>query len=204
MIIPKNEFPNYVEKQRELDAKIYEKQELKLLSLERIDSAYRVEVAETVNELKGDFKYWSNKSPEWHKFLEEYIDATHFMLSYVYHFADKFSKRLNYVEGENRIEHMFRKIEKLFGNLENTRVMVIDQNEFTLLTESMENYSLKLPFELEAWELATLAIKTDSLLESFFYLTELAKRLGITADHVRTVYENKLTENHRRSDSGVY
>ncbi len=204
MIIPKNEFPTYIEKQRELDTKIYEKQGLGLVSLERIDSAYRVEVAEAVNELKGNFKYWSNKSPEWHKFVEEYIDATHFMLSYVYHFADKFSRHFKYVEGENRIEHMFQKIEKLHKKLEDTRVMVIDQNEFTPFMEHEDDFSSKLPFELEDWELAILAIKTDSLLESFFYLTTLAKRLGITADHVRTVFNEKYAENHRRSDSGVY
>lgn len=204
MIIPKNEFPTYIEKQRVLDTKIYEKQGLELVSLERIDSAYRVEVAEAVNELKGNFKYWSNKPPEWHNFVEEYIDATHFMLSYVYHFADKFSKHFHYVEGETRIEHMFHKIEKAYEKLEKMPVMVIDQNEFTLIMHGEGEYSSKLLFELEDWELSVLAIKTDSLLESFFYLTELAKRLGITADHVRTVFNKKYEENHRRSDSGVY
>lgn len=204
MIIAKNEFPTYIEKQRVLDTKIYEKQGLELVSLERIDSAYRVEVAEAVNELKGNFKYWSNKPPEWHKFVEEYIDAMHFMLSYVYHFADKFSRRFRYVEGETRIEHMFHKIEEMYKELENTPVMVIDQNDFTFEVAAKEDYSKKLLFELEDWELSVLAIKTDSLIESFFYLTELAKRLGITAEHVRTVFDKKYEENHRRSDSGVY
>ena len=92
------------EKQAVLDAKIKEKQGIEKLSLYRIELAYRIEAAECVNEMKGDVKYWSKKKKDHEKFLEELVDALHFVLSFANHAYDK--KRIA-LESYGRISKYF-------------------------------------------------------------------------------------------------
>ena len=48
--------------------------------IERI-IALQVEFNELLGELPFLFKYWSNKTTDWDKALEEYVDGLHFLLS---------------------------------------------------------------------------------------------------------------------------
>jgi dimeric dUTPase (all-alpha-NTP-PPase superfamily) len=191
-MITQPQFKQMVELQRELDAKIYEKQGIEAPPLTRIKANYLVEVGETVNELKGDFKYWSKKSPERQKFVEEFIDAIHFMLSHVYHYADQSHESFDYREGEDRIDYMYRELSKSWLHVITAKVTFDNPRE--LLSAD----------EMETWQLAYQALTVKSILDSYNYLTLIAKRLGLTEDELQHEYKRKLEINHGRSDSGVY
>ena len=191
-MISKTNFREMVELQRELDAKIYKQQGIEAPPLTRIQANYLVEVGEAVNELKGDFKYWSKKSPERQKFIEEFIDAIHFLLSHTYHYADQNFYNFEYEEGENRIDYMFRKLSHSWLDVLQKRI-TFDDPGYLLCVD-----------EMETWQLAYQALTVKSILDSFNYLTLIAKRLGLTEDELQEEYKRKLAINHGRSDSGVY
>lgn len=79
-MISKQNWETLMDRQRKLDADIMQKQGLTFVPVWKRVMAYKIEVAEAVNELKGDIKYWSVKPPEKELFLEEVIDVLHFVL----------------------------------------------------------------------------------------------------------------------------
>ena len=87
MILSEQTFMDLAGKQAVLDSKIKEAKCISYLPIERIEVAYRIEVAECVNEMKGDVKYWSGKPMNREAFIEEFVDALHFFLSYVNHLS---------------------------------------------------------------------------------------------------------------------
>ena len=76
------QFEKYIEMQRKLDLYIEERHPKGDASrLAEKTLALIVEVAEMVNELPGEFKYWSTKQNNMEKALGEYVDVFHFLLS---------------------------------------------------------------------------------------------------------------------------
>lgn len=177
MILSEQTFIELADKQEVLDAKIKAAKGITELPLERIELAYRVEAAECVNEMKGDMKYWSDKPIRGKKFLEEFVDALHFFLSFVNHqlkqdieYGDKATlpgryKRFAYIEA---------KMEERYGG----------QNQ--------------------VWGYAHLALMRSDIYESFALLSILAEEYGFTEQHVIDAYNEKNAVNEQRSDSGVY
>lgn len=88
MILSEQTFMDLAGKQAILDGKIKQAKGITDLPIERIEVAYRIEVAECVNEMKGDVKYWSGKPMNREAFIEEFVDALHFFLSYLNHLTD--------------------------------------------------------------------------------------------------------------------
>lgn len=80
MIISEANWNYLLDEQKKLDAQIMEKMGLKCVAPWERVSAFKIEVAEAVNELKGYIKFWSVKAPNRELFLEETIDALHFAL----------------------------------------------------------------------------------------------------------------------------
>lgn len=191
-MINKTNFRKMVELQRELDAKIYKQQGIEAPPLKRIQASYLIEVGEAVNELKGGFKYWSKKAPDFRAFMEEFIDAIHFLLSYTYHYADQNFNIFEYEEGEDRIDYMFRELSKSWGSVLQKKI-TFDDPRYPLSCD-----------EMEKWELAYQALTVRSIFDSFNYLTLIAKRFGVTENELQEEYKRKLEINHGRSDSGVY
>ncbi len=76
---------NYAEllkMQRKLDDYIGDSKNINIEKnkIERV-IALQVEFNELLGELPFLFKYWSNKTTDWDKALEEYVDGLHFLLS---------------------------------------------------------------------------------------------------------------------------
>ena len=71
-----------LEAQKELDAALFQKGELKEYPIEQIKTAYRVELGEVLQEWKL-FKYWKKNKGiiDINKLLEEIADCLHFALS---------------------------------------------------------------------------------------------------------------------------
>ncbi len=71
-MITKDNWNYLMDEQRKLDAGIMAKQGLKHVPTWKRVMAYKIEVAEAVNELKGIIKYWSVKEPQVIYFLKPY------------------------------------------------------------------------------------------------------------------------------------
>lgn len=116
MILSEQTFIELAGKQEVLDAKIKAAKGITELPLERIELAYRVEAAECVNEMKGDMKYWSDKPMNRDAFLEEFVDALHFFLSWTNHAKEPIVYSEPYYELETQynleFEHGVDEIEK--------------------------------------------------------------------------------------------
>lgn len=80
MIISEMNWNYLLDEQRKLDAQIMTKMGLNYVPAWKRVTAFKIEVAEAVNELKGYIKFWSVKGPQRELFLEETIDALHFAL----------------------------------------------------------------------------------------------------------------------------
>ena len=80
MIISEQNWNYLMDEQHKLDATIMEKMGLNHVPPWKRLTAFKIEVAEAVNELKGIVKFWSIKPAEKALYLEEMIDALHFAL----------------------------------------------------------------------------------------------------------------------------
>ena len=71
-----------LEAQKELDAALFQKGGLKKYPIDQIETAYRVELGEALQEWKA-FKYWKKNKGiiDTNKLLEEIADCLHFALS---------------------------------------------------------------------------------------------------------------------------
>lgn len=184
-MISKELFKKWIENQRELDAKILGNMHIAKVPIERIELAYRIELAECVNELKGAVKYWSTKTPEMENLIEEYVDAFHFVLSYSYRYADANANRFKYRENEDRIDYMYRKI-------------------LNRINERRDRIEMRYGPRLSIWQIANFAIKQKTTIGSFAYLSIMIERMGVTDEQIFEAYRHKLAVNHGRSDSGTY
>lgn len=177
MILSEQTFIELAGKQEVLDVKIKAAKGITELPLERIELAYRVEAAECVNEMKGDMKYWSDKPMNREAFIEEFVDAMHFMLSWANH-----SYGTIYSEGVETVEGTYHCIA---ANLE-----LIKQSDFS---------------KQLSWHWGRMAlIAENGLEESFAYLLLLVELYGFTEQDIIDTYNEKNKTNHDRSDSGVY
>jgi len=184
MIINLHNFKTLVTMQRDLDAAIAKEKNIDLpVHPNWIELAYRIEIAETVNEMKGDVKYWSDKPARRPEFLEEYVDALHFILSYSYQSADRDYRNYQYKEGEDRIDYVYRQI------AEESKLKAMDE---------VEIYKVK----RELWEFAFDALTAKNIYTSFIYLTFIARCYGITEDEVLDAFTTKHAINYERSKSG--
>lgn len=178
MILSEQTFIELAGKQEVLDAKIKAAKGIAELPLERIELAYRVEAAECVNEMKGDMKYWSNKPMNRDAFLEEFVDALHFFLSWVNHAQFKIE-----AIGQNFDYSM------IYSDFERSVWMVNDSGD-----EERE----------EAWMLAMKVLTYEDISYSFAALYLLVEIYDFTEQDVIDTYNKKNAVNHDRSDSGVY
>lgn len=180
MILSEQTFIELAGKQEVLDAKIKAAKGIAELPLERIELAYRVEAAECVNEMKGDMKYWSDKPMNREAFLEEFVDALHFYLSYTNHIIEN----RPYFSGMN-IHSAF---DDLVGDFEANRYFI----------EGIPNG------KAEYWELASAVLCAEEIEESFANLLTLVFCYNYTEQDIIDTYNKKNAVNHDRSDSGVY
>lgn len=67
------------EKQATFDKHVLDQYALTEVPIWERTTAYRVEAAECINELKGAWKWWSVKEPQRERFVEELIDALKFV-----------------------------------------------------------------------------------------------------------------------------
>lgn len=67
------------EKQAQFDQHILEQYKLTGVPIWERTTAYRVEAAECINELKGAWKWWTVKEPQRKQFVEELVDALKFL-----------------------------------------------------------------------------------------------------------------------------
>lgn len=185
MILSEQMFIELAGKQEVLDAKIKAANGVEELPLRRIELYFRIELAECLNELKGDFKHWSNKPMRRAAFIEELVDALHFYLSYVNHMAESYDARDDmpgYYQGEYRyLEEGYR-----------FYVDVLLDDEERCLKETPKH------------EIAISIITDMNLYSSFAKLLYLAERYGYTEQDIIDTYNRKNAVNHDRSDSGVY
>lgn len=187
-MISQTTFKIMIDHQRRLDQKISEKMAIENLPLGRVKLAYKIEVAECINELKGIIKYWSVKDPNRETFLEEFVDALHFALSYTYRYADMKHEYFMYKENESRIDYMYRALMDEIADVEQWHGDISDGPGC----------------RDEIAERALNAIETDSVYRSLAYLMQIVKWMGLTEKDILDAYYKKLKINHGRSDSGTY
>lgn len=185
MILSEQTFIELAEKQEVLDAKIKQANGVEELPLRRIELYFRIELAECLNELKGDFKHWSNKPMRRAEFIEELVDALHFYLSYVNHMAESYDAQDD-MPGYYQLEYRY---------LEEGYRFYVD----VLLDD--EERSLK---ETPKHEIAISIIRDTNLFNSFAKLLYLAECYGFTEQDIIDTYNKKNAINAQRSDSGVY
>ncbi|ALY08019.1 putative dUTPase [Exiguobacterium phage vB_EauS-123] len=174
-------FKNLAARQAGLDAKIKAANDVADLPLKRIELYYRIELGECLNELKGEFKHWSNKPMNRDPFIEELVDALHFLLSYTNHV----------IEGNSFFELT---LETEYDQL----------SDFYYGYESDNGGADAVRSEVDVWEFAADSISSASTYHSFAILLHLAERLGYTEQDIIETYNIKNEVNHNRSDSGVY
>lgn len=79
MILTLNTWLMLCEKQAKFDQHVLDQYKLTGVPIWERTTAYRVEAAECINELKGAWKWWSVKEPQRERFVEELIDALKFI-----------------------------------------------------------------------------------------------------------------------------
>lgn len=178
MILSEQTFFELAKKQEVLDAKIEAANGVEELPLRRIELYFRIELAECLNELKGDFKHWSNKPMRRDEFIEELVDALHFYLSFVNHMIKQ--------DGE-----------VLEMDLNTAYVDVVI--EYDIYQDYISGVK-----ELTAWDIATDCIGSGQINRSLAILLSLAEFYGFTEQDIIETYNRKNAINAQRSDSGVY
>lgn len=178
MILSEQTFIELAGKQEVLDAKIKAANNVTELPLRRIELYYRIELAECLNELKGDFKHWSNKPMRREAFIEELVDALHFYLSFVNHMIE--------------MNGAFIEMDLHTAYLD---VVV----EYDLYQDYIYGVA-----DLTAWDIAVDCIGSDQINRSLAILLSLAEFYNFTEQDIIDTYNEKNKTNHDRSDSGVY
>lgn len=105
----------FYDAQRILDEKINTEKKLvgrDLFSKKRL--ALIVELAELANELKENFKFWSNKKNDYDEALVELVDCFHFILSIGIDFAVVSGRRVDEVNYRAINSHVHLNIEDVF------------------------------------------------------------------------------------------
>lgn len=178
MILSEQTFIELAGKQEVLDAKIKAANGVEELPLRRIELYFRIELAECLNELKGDFKHWSNKPVRRAEFIEELVDALHFYLSFVNHMIKQ--------DGE-----------VLEMDLNTAYVdVVVEYDRYQDYIYNVEG--------LEAWDIAVDCIGAEQINQSLAILLSLAEYYDFTEQDIIDTYNRKNAINAQRSDSGVY
>ena len=181
MILSEQTFIELAGKQEVLDAKIKAAKGITELPLRRIGLYYRVELGECINEMKGDFKHWSDKPMRRTEFIEEFVDCLHFFLSYVNHaIANEFIREIDGLTIESEYRDL---MDDYYGY------------------EGYVNSSMDV---IEPVDLAVDAISEKKIFKSFAILLNLVKFYGYTEQDIIDTYNEKNKTNHDRSDSGVY
>lgn len=179
MILSEQTFIELAGKQEVLDTKIKKASRVTDLPLRRIELYYRIELAECLNELKGDFKHWSNKSMQRESFIEELVDALHFYLSFV--------------------NHMIKQDGLFFRDMNLPKAYLDVINEYSKYQDYIHGVK-----DLTAWDIATDCIGSEQIDRSLGILLSLAEFYGFTEQDIIDTYKRKNDINHERSDSGVY
>lgn len=138
--------------------------------------ALQVEIGELANELPEVFKFWSNKKNNREKALKEYVDGTHFIISFALEFG-----------------------------IDNLEITGDDYTKDTTLETFAEVYAQIAVIQgllLNAPEMVVFTIK-DEIEELFNLYVGLAeKHLGFTWDEIVKAYLEKNQENHYRQMNG--
>ena len=179
MILSEQTFIELAGKQEVLDAKIKAANNVTELPLRRIELYYRIELAECLNELKGDFKHWSNKPMRRNEFIEELVDALHFYLSFV--------------------NHMIEKDSPFFEEMDLQSAYLDVVVEYDIYQDYIHGVK-----ELTAWDIASDCIGSDRINRSLAILLSLAEFYEFNEQDIIDAYHKKNDTNHDRSDSGVY
>lgn len=79
MILTLNTWLLLCEKQAQFDRHVLDQYKLTSVPIWERTTAYRVEAAECINELKGAWKWWTVKEPQRKQFVEELADALKFI-----------------------------------------------------------------------------------------------------------------------------
>jgi dimeric dUTPase (all-alpha-NTP-PPase superfamily) len=177
MILSEQTFIELAGKQEVLDAKIKAANNVTELPLRRIELYYRIELAECLNELKGDFKHWSNKPMRREAFIEELVDAMHFYLSFT-----------NHLIADDPFGYLSDEYDDLFNAYDS----------FKNVREAEQ------PEGVPLWEIATSSILDTRIHRSFAKILYLAELYNYTEQDIIDTYNRKNAVNHDRSDSGVY
>lgn len=180
MILSEQTFIELAGKQEVLDAKIKQANGVEDLPLRRIELYFRIELAECLNELKGDFKHWSNKPMRRAEFIEELVDALHFYLSYANHMIESDQAFF----GTNRTQAYFD--------------LVV---EYDLYHDQIGGVP---EGELPPWDIAADAVRAEDTTRAFAILLKLAEYYNFTERDIIDTYNKKNAINAQRSDSGVY
>lgn len=167
-----------IEAQRILDERIFlehipeNDEQYQNRKLQRI-VANVVELAEFINETRI-FKFWSNKSPEREKMLEEYVDGIHFFLG-------------------NAIDR---------GWEESVHTIAEGIKENTTPIESIERTYLEINYYLSAIEVRKA--NHPKYFESawLLYLSLGMNAFGFTGEEIEAAYFAKNQINHDRQASG--
>ncbi|MCA0980224.1 dUTP diphosphatase [Exiguobacterium aestuarii] len=179
MILSEQTFIELAGKQEVLDAKIKQKNGVTDLPLRRIELYFRIELAECLNEMKGDFKHWSNKPMRRAEFIEELVDALHFYLSFV--------------------NHMIKQDSPFFEDMDLQSAYFDVVTEYDIYQDYISGVK-----ELTAWDIATDCIGSGQINRSLAILLSLAEYYEFTEQDIIDTYNRKNAVNHDRSDSGVY
>lgn len=177
-------FKEMSELQKVLDAKIKKREGIEYLPLQRIKSQITMESAECINNMKGDFKYWSQKPALVKELLEEFIDVLHFYISYTNH-------RLEYELAD----------EKQAG--EPPLPWQTLEHDYMELVEEYKN-AVYLMKEKLIHDAADIVLETPNPKQKVAYLFYIVAHYGLTERDIWAAYQEKNKINHERSDSGVY
>ncbi|WP_214797697.1 dUTP diphosphatase [Exiguobacterium sp. s5] len=177
MILSEQTFIELAGKQEVLDVKIKAAKGITELHYRKVELYYRVELGECINEMKGDFKHWSDKPMRRVEFMEEFVDALHFFLSYINHYSES-------------------------RPLANLTV----EDAYYELGENYNRYQdyIKWNKDAEYWDIALDAIVAKEIFRSFATLVYLVEKYDYTEQDIIDAYNKKNAVNHDRSDSGVY
>ena len=79
MILTLEAWEAFCKEQAKFDQRVLDRHGLKHVPIWERVTAFRVEAAECINELKGVWKWWSVKEAQRQRFLEEFVDALKFI-----------------------------------------------------------------------------------------------------------------------------
>lgn len=123
--------------QKKLDEAIMEEYGLTEIDEENLRMAILDEVGELTHELKGDWCWWKKtQAPvDKQKVLGELVDIWHFMLSYQNHFNFGEEARLSYLNEEELLNGMLKRLRTKKSNLSKvlTRLVIFESSIIPVL-----------------------------------------------------------------------